>query len=307
MAGFPSTRLLDKFNREDGPLGDDWTALSGMSAAMPDVVDNAAGGGDGYKGALWNGSFGGDQECYVTVKHAANAGRFFGLLARFTGDSGYGISFDPLTGHVGVARFDEGEATILDSAAYNPGDGHGLGIQCEGSTIRGFVRVGSVWFEQFTVTDATYSAGSIGWHVFDLDEPDLFLDDFGGGAIGGPGTPPSNTARPRVGGVPETGLTVPCDPGTWTGDTPIAFDYQWQRNGTDIPGAESSDYELVEGDEGQDLRCRVLAYNAAGVGVAYSPAVSSIASTVGADDTLIAVNGSWVATRMRVAVGGEWV
>lgn len=306
MAGFPSTGLLDNFNRSDGPLGAAWEELTTLGAGMPDVLNSAAVGGDGYKGARLVASFPADQESYFTLRAAASAGVFFGLWVRLTDDNGYQISYDPLTGKIALSRVDAGTVTILDDEDYSPGDGHGIGITAQGSTIRGWVRVGPTWTKVFEEDDATYETGSLAFHIFELGDPDLILDDFGGGALGGEGQPPVNTAIPALLGIAETGRTMTCDPGEWTGDTPISYSYQWQRSSVDINGEETDSYEFVEADQGADVRCRVYALNAAGVGVEYSRPTQPTISTEGLDDTLVAVDGAWVPVKMKVAVDGEW-
>ena len=43
------------------------------------------------------------------------------------------------------------------------------------------------------------------------------------------GVPPGNVTIPRIGGVPESGQTLSCAPGSWTGDAPIEFSHGWIR------------------------------------------------------------------------------
>ena len=64
---------------------------------------------------------------------------------------------------------------------------------------------------------------------------------------------PANVAAPTITGDPLDGQTLTADPGTWTGTTPITYDYQWQRcdddgaNCVDILGADDPTYTLVPG------------------------------------------------------------
>ena len=65
--------------------------------------------------------------------------------------------------------------------------------------------------------------------------------------------PPVNTTQPPAPtGDGVDGGTLTADPGTWTGDGPIDYEYQWQRcdaDGTDcedIDGADEDTYELGE-------------------------------------------------------------
>jgi hypothetical protein len=88
-------------------------------------------------------------------------------------------------------------------------------------------------------------------------------------ALIGAGTP-VNTAKPTIGGQPATGSTLTANPGTWTGQTPIGFRYQWLICGTngdachDIAGATNQTYQLKSEDLGNTVRVRVAATNAGG-------------------------------------------
>lgn len=89
-------------------------------------------------------------------------------------------------------------------------------------------------------------------------------------------TAPENTAAPSVTGTPETGQTLTCANGTWTGAD--SFTRQWQRDGSPISGATSSTYVLQGADEGHAIRCRVTAHNEAGTTSANSNAVNAVAA-----------------------------
>jgi len=82
---------------------------------------------------------------------------------------------------------------------------------------------------------------------------------------------PTSTARPTVAGAAKTGSVLTCAPGSWIGD-PGAFAYQWNRDGTPIPGATSPTFRLQAIDEGNAVTCTVTATNVAGAG---SPATSA--------------------------------
>lgn len=86
---------------------------------------------------------------------------------------------------------------------------------------------------------------------------------------------PTSSALPKFITLPEMspqGATFPvgeeftCAPGEWSGNP--TFSYKWLRNGTAIPGAESSDYVATAADEGATLQCQVTATNAGGSTVA---------------------------------------
>lgn len=94
------------------------------------------------------------------------------------------------------------------------------------------------------------------------------------------GNPPVNTVAPAIttDGSPATGETVNCSTGTWTGDTTIAYAYQWRRNGASISGATSNTYVLALADEGQSITCLVTATNSVGSASATSNTINPATS-----------------------------
>ncbi len=66
-ASFPTTSLLDDFDRLDGPLGNGWLIDASLSATLNS--HQLVMGGNGVDGViLWPKSFGADQEAYVTFE-----------------------------------------------------------------------------------------------------------------------------------------------------------------------------------------------------------------------------------------------
>ena len=97
------------------------------------------------------------------------------------------------------------------------------------------------------------------------------------GTSGGGGEAPVNTVAPAITGTTETGETLSCSDGSWTGTPTIIYTYQWKRNGSPIGGATNSSYVLVSGDVGTSVKCTVTATNDIGATNADSNTVTPTA------------------------------
>ena len=68
--------------------------------------------------------------------------------------------------------------------------------------------------------------------------------------------PPTNSALPTISGTPQQGDQLTADPGTWSGDTPITYDYQWSdgQTGNPIPadGLQLFVMDLMKAGVGKD-------------------------------------------------------
>lgn len=99
---------------------------------------------------------------------------------------------------------------------------------------------------------------------------------------------PTNTARPTISDTsPQSGQTLTASPGTWTGDQPMTFAYQWQRcnaaggSCVAIAGATAQTYTVATGDVGNTLRVAVTARNAVGSATATSDTTTVVARGTG--------------------------
>jgi hypothetical protein len=91
---------------------------------------------------------------------------------------------------------------------------------------------------------------------------------------------PSNTAPPSVSGTAQVGRTLSASQGSWSGNQPLSFAYQWQRCAStcsDIGPATTSSYTLTGPDSGARIRVSVQASNLAGSAAATSPQVGPVA------------------------------
>jgi hypothetical protein len=95
--------------------------------------------------------------------------------------------------------------------------------------------------------------------------------------------PPANTSSPTVTGTAQQGQTLTATTGTWTGDTPITYTFQWQRCDVQgatcgaIAGAASQTYAVGAGDVGGTLRVAVTATNATNTSSAVSGPTALVA------------------------------
>jgi Ig domain of plant-specific actin-binding protein len=95
---------------------------------------------------------------------------------------------------------------------------------------------------------------------------------------------PQNTSPPTISGQAVEGQTLTATTGSWTGDQPINFAFQWQRcdrsglNCANIAGATSSSYTLTPADVGNTIRVAVTAQNASGSSTAFSAPTAPVQS-----------------------------
>jgi hypothetical protein len=123
---------------------------------------------------------------------------------------------------------------------------------------------------------------------------------------------PANTERPVVSGTPEDGEMLDATSGTWSGDDPKSYTYQWRRcdaygeNCSDIPGAVSDSYRLTSADVERTIRARVTAVNDAGTDYADADPVGPVAPRAPASETAPVVAGAPVEGQTLRTTDGTW-
>ena len=178
------------------------------------------------------------------------------------GDNPIGLAIDPSAGKVYWAA--------LESDQIRVGNLDGSGVP---STLFTDESPGGV------ALDAT--AGKLYWATFrgggkirtgNLDgsgSPATVIEDGDGSLFPALLQAPQAGQAPAISGGASLGVALSCSPGGWQSDldgaflfrSPRTFAYQWQLDGTDIPGATTSSFTFTEPG---DYTCGVTAANEAG-------------------------------------------
>jgi hypothetical protein len=128
-------------------------------------------------------------------------------------------------------------------------------------------------------------------------------------------TSPVNTSLPYVTGTTQDGSVLTAQPGSWTGEAPITYSYQWESCNSeggscaDVGGATSQTYLLGHSDVGTTLRVVVTATNTGGSTEAtsgQSGVIQALTPTVAIDPAISGLaedrlpltvsNGTWDGT-----------
>jgi hypothetical protein len=111
---------------------------------------------------------------------------------------------------------------------------------------------------------------------------------------------PANVQAPTLSGAAAQGQTLHVTPGTWNGQQPITFTFNWLRCDTGgnncvlQPGFRDDAYTLRDGDVGKTIRARVIARNARGESsrlTAQSPTVQGPQAPPGPAGVITLPNG----------------
>lgn len=100
------------------------------------------------------------------------------------------------------------------------------------------------------------------------------------------GNAPANTKLPSLSGTVQQGATLTVNVGTWSGSSPITYDYTWQRcdsNGNNCStfithDTHAAQYTLGNADLGKRMRVEVQAKNGYGSSYVYTPVTGVVAA-----------------------------
>jgi glucose/arabinose dehydrogenase len=210
-SGFPTTPILDDFDRADGPLGGAWTQdLTGLAVADSQLTHDG-----GLAVAVWGGGapFGPNQEAWITFDAITASGPHHSLMLKVQGsylDGHIQVRYKLPDQMIYVTTHAPGEGWVqrgVVGATLQPGDHLGARAYSNGMlhVYRNGVTIGT-----FDVAAWPYHAhpGRIGFVV--QDGFDTRLDDFGGGtaAIGLNQPPAAVIESPQEGFFYARGDTI---------------------------------------------------------------------------------------------------
>jgi hypothetical protein len=183
---FPTTGLLDQFNRANEDPVTGWTGFRsepvGKIVSQQLVVSNVLTGATQYFGA----STYTDCECYFTMVTAPTTDcSLYVRIDGGDGDSlnGYRVIYSVAASTVKIQKYVAGtrsDLATISSVTFANGDSFGISIVS--TTIRAYKKTSGTWAELGNVVDSTFtSAGYIGMRG-GADATWVF-DNFGGGTV----------------------------------------------------------------------------------------------------------------------------
>lgn len=315
IGAFPTTAVLDNFNRANGGLGANWSddPLNANPSAFQ--IDTNVVKSPTYSEAWWNpATYGPGVECFATVaaRGANTYGAYVGVLrdpntASSTAD-GYqvGLIFGA-TDKFEVYRYDNAASTLIASADLPAqvvaGDKIGIEVTSTG-TVRSHLYRAGAWSQITSTADGTYTF-STGNAVLEMAIFDgtfaARLDDFGGGTVvAASGGAPSTTSFGS--GIASAQATLPVP-----ASSASAFGSGIQKPIMSMAGsASSTSFASATGS--------VIATRD-GVGTAYVSALGTVNATMVSDGTAVATalatgspaataNGDAIAVAYTFAQGG---
>ena len=215
--GFPSTAVLDNFNRADGAVGANWGGTTSGYGIASNRLDVGSGGA-----IMWQGApFGADQEVYVTLTSIDPSGSEQDLLLKSQSSSTWTsgvleVLYDSVGNRVQVWTYSGAQGWVQRGAdlpvTFANGDQFGARAKANGvvEVYRNGVLIGSRDASGWTYAA---SGGYIG--LWFINAGDAIMDDFGGGTVAtGPTNTPTATYTSTP--VPPTATYTPTNTATST-------------------------------------------------------------------------------------------
>jgi len=182
LQNWPTTSVLDDFNRANGALGANWseegfTACTISSNTVTGTAD------EDINLAVWQGATFSDCEAwisYVTLADEGLDGSGIQLTVRFDSGTldGYFVGWDEVSNTIDFGTVSGGSFSGYPTAfSFDTGDA--LMLRAVGNQISWYHSdEGAEFVLQDTETDGTYTSGDIGFWVNDQT---IRVDNFGGG------------------------------------------------------------------------------------------------------------------------------
>ena len=214
---FPTTSLLDSFNRADGALGPNWTNPVEVSNVAPTILSNRViCANSSFGDAYWNQTmFDSEVEVYATIPAAATDQTDTFLSCRITNPGTasinmYQADFSTVSQNVTINRVVGGSFVSRTTVPLALAAGWKVGLRATTATdsylLEAWYDSGGGWtlatiFREANgpvLYPALHGPGYIGFNMFGAGDATRSLDDFGGGtvvALDPPQSPPTIHGR----------------------------------------------------------------------------------------------------------------
>lgn len=186
---FPTTGVLDDFNRADAPttLGANWTTGGpGTGWTSLGILSNQLYATGAFNANYWTAPFGRDEEVFCTVptRGATAAIRMYLRLQNPSTASWNAYHLTLLqTGAVTLFKVVAGVTTSLLAAGSTYVSGDGMGLEAIGTTLTIYRKpAGGVWTADGSIVNADVNGGGVLCMGFP-DDTSYRVDDFGGGTV----------------------------------------------------------------------------------------------------------------------------
>jgi hypothetical protein len=211
---FPTTSILDTFNRANGDPGANWNGPSFGDANKLTIVSNTIESAAAAFGAeCWIGStFGPGIEVFADLASTIAGGASVRLIVLDSPTSstcnGYYLVVDS-AGNFNLAKSVSGSGTVIQTATQAVAAGDSFGLQWIGTTIAGWYKAsGGSWTQIVSIVDSSVANGS-GFSVGIEQSTNSggALDNFGGGTVAAGGlTYDQNKIHTRLQAVARSAL-----------------------------------------------------------------------------------------------------